>query len=169
MQAVHEFGHVLGAWMTGGHVTRVVLYPLSFSRTDFLHNPHPLIVVWSGPIAGVVIPFLLWGIAVAARMRFAFVLRLYAGFCLLANGLYIGAGAFNSTGDCGEMLRHGSPLWQLLTFGALAVPMGLWMWHRQGLYFGLGSAKRSVDRITTYGVLAVCLLLLMLEFVLGRQ
>ena len=28
MQVVHEFGHVLAAWATGGEVTRVVLQPL---------------------------------------------------------------------------------------------------------------------------------------------
>jgi len=33
MQAVHEFGHVLGAWLTGGRVERVVLSPLTISRT----------------------------------------------------------------------------------------------------------------------------------------
>jgi predicted Zn-dependent protease len=34
MQAVHELGHVLGAWWTDGDVSRVVLHPLSISRTD---------------------------------------------------------------------------------------------------------------------------------------
>ena len=34
MQAVHESGHVIGAWMTGGRVERVVLHPLTISRTD---------------------------------------------------------------------------------------------------------------------------------------
>ena len=34
MQAVHEAGHVLGACMTGGRVSQVVLHPLTISRTD---------------------------------------------------------------------------------------------------------------------------------------
>ena len=34
MQAVHEAGHVLGARVTGGRVERIVLYPLTISRTD---------------------------------------------------------------------------------------------------------------------------------------
>ena len=29
MQAIHEVGHVLGAWLTGGRVARVVLNPVS--------------------------------------------------------------------------------------------------------------------------------------------
>jgi hypothetical protein len=48
MQAVHESGHVLGAWLTGGQVARVVLNPLTISRTDVRENPKPLIVVWAG-------------------------------------------------------------------------------------------------------------------------
>src|SRR4051794_27203810 len=61
MQAVHELGHVVGAWLTGGRVARVVLHPLTISRTDFDKNPHPLIVVWAGPILGCVLPLAAWG------------------------------------------------------------------------------------------------------------
>src|SRR5207244_10528916 len=90
MQAVHESGHVVGAWLTGGRVDKVVLHPLTISRTDLAHNPHPLPVVWAGPIVGIVIPLLLWASAARLGMPGTFVLRFFAGFCLLANGLYIG-------------------------------------------------------------------------------
>src|SRR5262245_57164104 len=86
MQAVHESGHVLGAWWTGGRVAQVVLQPLTISRTDLADNPCPLVVVWAGPVVGVVVPLLLWGLAAAAGLPGAFVLRFFAGFCLLANG-----------------------------------------------------------------------------------
>src|SRR5262245_54944081 len=95
MQAVHELGHVLGAWMTGGRVEKVVLFPLTISRTDLSENPHPLVVVWAGPIVGIVLPVAAWGIAVACRVGEAFLLRFFAGFCLLANGLYIAIGSFD--------------------------------------------------------------------------
>src|SRR4051812_1282250 len=68
MQAVHEFGHVLGAWFTDGQVTRVVLHPLTISRTELAHNPSPLIVVWAGPVVGIAGPLLLWAIAAAQRL-----------------------------------------------------------------------------------------------------
>src|SRR5947209_16580674 len=101
MQAVHESGHVLGAWLTGGRVARVVLHPLTISRTDLVSNPNPLAVVWAGPVVGAVAPLGLWGLAAAARLTAAFVLRFFAGFCLLANGLYIGVGSLDRIGDCG--------------------------------------------------------------------
>jgi hypothetical protein len=79
-----------------------------------------------------------------ARLSFAFVLRFFAGFCLVANGLYIGLGSFGRVGDCGEMLRHGSPPWHLWLFGAITVPAGFWLWHGLGPAFGLGiSEKRN--------------------------
>ena len=48
MMWVHELGHVVNAWLCGGHVERVVLHPLRFSRTDLLVNPHPLVVRGAG-------------------------------------------------------------------------------------------------------------------------
>jgi hypothetical protein len=169
MQAIHEAGHVFGAALTGGRVTRVVLNPLTISRTDLADNPRPLVVVWSGPLFGVSAPLFIWGVAVAARVQWAFVLRFFAGFCLLANGLYIGVGSINSVGDCGEMLQYGSEPWHLWLFGAVTTPMGLWMWHQQGPHFGLGSAKGEVNCRVAYGSLVVCLMLLGLGFALGGE
>ena len=167
MQAVHEFGHVLGAWLTGGQVATVVLHPLTISRTDLVHNPHPLFVAWAGPVIGVTLPVILWGIAACLRIPGAFVLRFFAGFCLIANGLYIAFGSIDRIGDCDEMLRHGSAAWQLWLFGAMAVPEGLWLWNRQGIHFGLASAKGQVDVGVAYGCLVVACLLLILGFLVG--
>ncbi len=169
MQAVHESGHVLGAWLTGGQVSRVVLHPLTISRTDLAENPGPLIVVWAGPLFGVVAPLLLWAGAAVARCSCAFALRFFAGFCLLANGLYISLGSFDNVGDCREMLRHGSQAWQLWLFGAVAAPAGLWLWHGLGSQFGFGKAKGQVNRIVAYGSLAACIALLALGLVVGRD
>lgn len=167
MQAVHESGHVFGAWLTGGRVSRVVLHPLTISRTDLAENPNPLLVVWAGPIVGAVVPLALWAIAAAVRLPGAFALRFFAGFCLLANGLYIGVGSFDRVGDCGEMLRHGSAMWHLWLFGALTAPIGLWLWHGQGTHFGLGPANGRVSRSTAYGTFVACLALLALGFAVG--
>jgi hypothetical protein len=169
MQAIHESGHVLGAWLTGGRVARVVRNPLTISRTDLADNPRPLIVVWAGPLFGVAAPLLLWGVAAAAGASWAFLMRFFAGFCLLANGLYIGFGSFDRVGDCGEMLRYGSDLWHLWLFGASTAPVGLWLWHRQGPHFGLGPARGQVNRGTAYGSLVACLGLLILGFVVGGE
>jgi hypothetical protein len=167
MQAVHESGHALAGWLTGGRVARVVLHPLTISRTDLDFNPHPLLVVWAGPVAGVLLPLTGWALAAWLRMPGAFVLRFFAGFCLIANGAYIGLGSFDEIGDCGEMLRQGSPIWLLWLFGAATMPAGLWLWHRQGSHFGLGLAAGRVSRGVAYATLAGCVGLVLLEFLLG--
>jgi hypothetical protein len=169
MQAVHESGHVLGAWLTGGHLDRVVLHPLTISRTDLVENPSPLVVVWAGPMIGVVAPLLIWLVAQKARLPEAFLVRFFAGFCLVANGLYIGVGSFGRIGDCGEMLRRGSAIWQLWLFGIVTVPVGLWLWHEQGSYFGLGHAGGRVSRRAAFTSLTVCVALVILGFIVGGQ
>jgi hypothetical protein len=167
MQAVHEAGHVLAAWLSGGHVARVVLYPLTISRTDVDDNRAPLFVVWAGPVFGVAAPLALWLLAAAARLPGAFVLRFFAGFCLIANGAYIAVGSFDRVGDCGVMLQHGSAPWQLWLFGAVTVVPGFWLWHRQGPAFGLGRGQVSAG--VAYGTLVVCVGLVALGFVIGGE
>jgi hypothetical protein len=169
MQAIHEFGHVLGAWLTGGEVARIVLHPLTISRTDLAHNPHPLLVVWAGPAIGVLFPLILWTLAAAVRLPGAVVLRFFAGFCLIANGLYIGVGSFDRIGDCGQMLQHGSVLWHLWLFGAVTAPLGLWLWHRQGPHFGLGPARGQVSAGVAYASLIVCGLLVILGLLIDGE
>jgi hypothetical protein len=150
-------------------VVRLVLHPLTISRTYLAENPYPLVVVWSGPLFGAIVPLCLWSVAAALRLPGAFLLRFSAGFCLLANGLYIGVGSFDRVGDCGEMLRHGSEPWQLWLFGAVTVPVGLWLWHRQGPHFGLGSANGQVSRCAAYASVAVCVALLAIGFTVGGE
>jgi len=169
MQAVHELGHVVGAVLTGGRVERVVLSPLTISRTDVAHSPHPLAVVWAGPIVGVVLPLAFWGVAAAFHARGAYMLRFFAGFCLVANGIYIGMGSFERIGDCGEMLRSGSALWHSWLFGLATVPLGFWLWHRQGVHFGLRPARKPVDLVVAYVTFAVFIALLVLGFAVGGE
>jgi hypothetical protein len=169
MQAVHEFGHVIGAWLTGGQVVRVVLHPLTISRTDLAANPRPLLVVWAGPVLGCLLPLAAWAVATILRWRWAYLLRFFAGFCLLANGAYIGVGAFDQVGDAGVMRQHGSPLWVLLLFGAMTAPPGLWLWHRQGPHFGMGPAKGQVSPGAAYGCLAALVILIAIGLAIGGE
>jgi hypothetical protein len=155
MQIVHELGHGAGAWLTGGVIERVVLHPLAISRTDVAPNPQPLIVVWAGPIVGTVAPAASWLVAAAARWRRAWLVRFFAGFCLLANGLYIGIGSWQGIGDAGDMLRHGSPVWTLWLFGLATAPAGLALWNGLGPHFGVASDAPPIDRPATYASLGL--------------
>ncbi len=152
MMAVHELGHVVGAVITHGHVTCVVLHPMAISRTDVHPNPNPAVVVWLGPIIGCLLPLGLQ-LLIPSRIK---ILRsaatFFAGFCLLTNGAYIAVGSFDRVGDCGEMLRTGTPLWLMIAFGVITIPSGLLLWHRLG---SLTQFLASPDIITPRSVWVV--------------
>jgi hypothetical protein len=156
MQAVHEFGHVLGAWATGAEVVRVALHPFIISRTDIGISPHPLIVVWAGPVIGVLLPLFAFLIAWASKSPGIYLFRFFAGFCLIANGVYIAFGPGDGAADSGVMMQHGAARWILILFGAMTIPTGFFLWHGQGKYFGLGKAGGRVSR----GAVAASVLLL---------
>jgi len=166
VQAVHELGHAVGAWITGGQVVRMVLHPGTISRTDVEPNPHPL--VWAGPLVGVFFFFFTWALFAAAKLPASF-LRLLAGFCLIANGAYIGLGSFRKIGDCGVILRNGSPLWLLWLFGIVTIPAGLCLLDGTRDYFGFGAAgmlnSLRTSVVTTIGLM----ILAMFEFLLSTS
>jgi hypothetical protein len=162
MQAAHETGHVLGALLTGGEIAAVILHPLTISHTELIDNPHPLVVVWAGPLVGVTLPLALWGLLAVTGASGSFVARFFAGFCLIANGAYLGVGSFFGSGDCGEMFRQGSPAWCLRAFGAITVLIGFWLWNGQGPRFGLGIARGTVDHRVARATLIVFLLLVLI-------
>ncbi len=169
MTTVHEAGHIVAAWATGGRVVRVVLHPLAIPRTDVAPNPRPLVVVWGGPIVGAAVPLALWGLLHALRCGSAYLWRFFAAFCLVANGGYLAAGSLMAAGDAGDMLRLGTPVWLLWAFGALCVPLGLRLWHRQGKFFGLGRDALLVSARSAYGTAAVLVLLVVAQVLLGAR
>ncbi|MGI9517024.1 MAG: M50 family metallopeptidase [Pirellulaceae bacterium] len=132
MQAVHEFGHVAAALFSGGTVQRVVLSPLEISRTDVEPNPWPGLVVWAGPLVGCLLPLVVWLCAGRVPELVSKSLQFFAGWCLIANGGYIGLGTVERIGDCGEMLRTGTPPGVMVGFGLATVAAGLYLWHRLG-------------------------------------
>ncbi len=167
--AVHELGHVIAGWATGGTVTKVVLHPLTFSRTDVNPSPEPLIVVWAGPIVGIGLPLLIWGLFFKLKIPGRFLTRFFAGFCLIANGTYLGIGSLDNVGDAGELLSYGSPAWMLWIFGIITVPLGLLLWHGMGPKFGLGESKGHVDEWAAYVSLGLFVVLFLVTFLISPR
>jgi hypothetical protein len=168
-QAEHELGHVTGAWLTGGKVTKVVLHPYTISRTDVEPNPHPLFVVWAGPVVGTVLPLLAFLVAAWARAPDIYLFRFFAGPCLIANGCYIGFGWIDQAGDAGVMLVHGAERWTCILFGLATAPRGLHLWHRQGSHFGLGPSRRNVKRSAVIDSAALFFAIVLLELAFSSR
>lgn len=173
MQIVHECGHAVGAWLTDGRVVRVVLHPLAISRTDVNPNPVPAVVVWLGPIAGCCLPILTAclltqihrcnAMHATAKLwqRASSMGWFFAGFCLIANGAYLVFGTLDRVGDCGEMLRTGTPAWAIYSFGTLAIVLGFSCWQQLGSFRDwFNSQERSQSEAVAISVATMLLVAL---------
>ena len=128
--ATHEAGHVLHALLAGGTVDRVVLPLWGFSRTDVTGGGSRTFIVAGGPLWGVLLPAMLSGVVSVMRGSLPTWLRFFCGFCLAANGAYIGVGWLEPTGDAGELRSLGVPIAVMVALGATSFACGLWMWRR---------------------------------------
>jgi hypothetical protein len=167
MQAVHELGHVAAAWISGGRVDKVTLHPAAISYTELATNPHPLFVVWMGPLVGVSLPL---ATAAVARWRMLpgwYLAQFFAGFCLVANGAYLAFGSFGAIGDAGDMLRFGTPTWLLWLFGAVTIPTGFLLWNGLGPHFGLPPRHGEVNRGAAYVALSLVVAIVVVELILA--
>jgi hypothetical protein len=134
MQAVHECGHVFAAWCSGATVERVVLLPISHTETSNVE--HPLFVYGAGALFGAIFPVLLWLMINGLHWKTAYLFRFFAGFCLVANGAYIGCDvSITGPTDAGLLIDHGVQRWALLLFGIFCVSGGLVLWHGQSRFF----------------------------------
>lgn len=163
MMVVHELGHIALAWLTDGAVQQVILHPLAISSTEVFPNPMPLLVVWAGPIVGCSLPLVLplilprsWSLERKSGWFFA-------GFCLIANGCYIGFGAFERIGDCNDMLEAGTPFVWLLVFGAITVPLGVFIWHRLGSVSEFASDSDLVKPTQAAAMASILLAIILTE------
>jgi hypothetical protein len=163
MQIVHELGHVLAACAGRETVSKVVLHPLVISRTDVSHDRHPLLVIWGGPALGSLLPLVFLAVARSLRLGLVYLFQFFAGFCLIANGVYLGAGSFGGVGDAGDLLRHGTPRWTLILFGLACASLGLSLWNGLGPHFGLGRSRGEVDRRAVRCALGLALIIVLVE------
>jgi hypothetical protein len=167
MMAVHELGHIVHAKLSRGTVERVVLGPFEISRTDVSPNPHPQFVAWGGAIWGTIIPLLLMAVVRFTARTYSYLAEFFAGFCCLANGLYLAAGSFAGVGDAGDLLRHGAARWQLWLFGVPVSILGLWLWNGLGSQFGFSPANKQVDVRVVIGLGLATAIAVLLELLLS--
>ena len=129
MMTVHELGHMLHAWLSGGRVVQVHLPLIGFSQTIVHPNPHEQFVVWGGPIWGILIPLLACGGFRMAGRHVPNLLTFFTGFCLIANGAYLGMGWTKRAGDAADLRRLGVSPAVLIAFGLICMTAGLLAWH----------------------------------------
>jgi hypothetical protein len=90
-----------------------------------------------------VIPVALW--LALRRTRARAILQAFAGWCLIANGVYMAVGWIYRAGDAGELVRLRTPIPVLIAFGIVSAAAGLFLWHR------LGARKQTERRDAEIG------------------
>lgn len=130
MEAVHEFGHVFHAWLTGTQVVDVSIPLLGFSATRVGAGNYETFIVAGGPTWGVAIPVLACGLAYFFAQNVPEPLKFFAGFCLIANGLYLALGCGLPATDAGKLVRMRFSIITLVGLGIFATAAGLLIWHR---------------------------------------
>jgi len=170
MQLLHELGHLVAAWRLGVEIVQFHFGLLTVSHTmldDAGQSQATLLATtWAGPMAGMILPLVIWGIVALFRLREAFLARFLAGFCLVANGCYLLCGPADGYADTGILLANGAMRWQLTVVGIIGITLGFLLWNRQGNNFAIGPTPRPI-RPQSIAVSVICLVTMIL-FALSR-
>jgi hypothetical protein len=158
MMVVHEAGHILHAWLSGGTIRQVVLHPLTISRTELLRNPHPQFVAWGGIVWGTMLPLSAFFMSHLLGLSATHLVRFFAAFCCVSNGAYFVVATIDRCADAGDLVNAGAPAWIVGLVGASLFLLGLRLWHGQSSAFGFGLQKST----TSPGQCAVIIALLVL-------
>ena len=160
MQLLHELGHLFVAWWLGVEVVQFHFGLLTISHTMINEAGQSqatlLAITWAGPVVGMALPLVIWGIVALFRFQEAFLARFLAGFCLVANGCYLLCGTTDGYADTGVLLANGAMRWQLIVAGIIGVVPGFLIWNRQGNNFGIGQTPQQI-RWQSIAASVICL------------
>ena len=147
--AIHELGHALATWATGGCVTRLMLHPFSWSKIFYGSPPTcPLLVEWAGVVFASACGLLL--LALIRRWRGVWTVPLaMTGLCtLVVNGLYLTVDClFLAGGDATSIVSLGTPRPFVLLAGVGLTALGLVVGHLLLPRIGLAATDGIVSRI----------------------
>ncbi len=137
MMLTHELGHVAGGLAGGGVLVVLELRPWHLPYSFFQPDPHPAITLWSGPLAGCVIPLLAalgWN-----RPAVWFV----AWFCVVSNAAYLLLGYFSGDPelDSTKMLATGTHPAVLVIVAATLLGLGYYRFRACCKSLFSGAAK----------------------------
>ena len=120
MLLFHEGGHLLGGFLSGAKLQDYDLVPWRLPYSIHSPDPHPLITLWSGPILGVLFPWMLYRVKKGELTDTVF------SFCLLANGAYLLIGWIQEGTqlDTHRLLESGTSPFLILLYSCLTIIPG---------------------------------------------
>lgn len=121
---LHELGHAIAMWVTGGQVERITLNPFSWSYTYYASTPtHPIFTSLAGVILGTVFAVLLLVMAGLLRNQYLLLLLVITNVVAGAqNGLYTLVDSLVlGGGDATNLIELGVSKFVMIGIGTLLV------------------------------------------------
>lgn len=127
MTFIHESGHIVCGWASGGTLQQADVAPWHLPHSSFDPDPQPLVTLWGGPILGALVP-----LTVALLVRRGW-MWFIAYFCLLANGSYLAVAWFTGERhlDTPKLLHHGAHPATIVAYCVLTIGAGYVGFRRQ--------------------------------------
>ena len=136
---LHELGHAIAMWVTGGIVDRITIAPFSWSYTYYESTPkYPQLTTWSGVLIGAAIGLIVL-LGIRKNTTPYLIPFIFLGFSPLLNGggYYIVDTFISNQGDAFSLLQSGVPKYVVLGVGLLLLAMGVYVViinvHRVGI------------------------------------
>ena len=119
---LHELGHALGYWLSGGTVNAIVMEAPLPAGHVWGSSSSRFMPVWGGIAFGALItPVpLLTARCLSRRSPVRFAAMMVAAFCLAHNGMYLFVGSILPFADASNMISLGAPRWLLFL---LSIPL----------------------------------------------
>ncbi len=147
---LHELGHAIAMWVTGGKVSRIEITPLSWSYTYYGTSPkYPLFTTASGAGIGILLAMiflvLTWKLSSLYAAPFYFV---GAGAFLQNGGYYMSDLLLHTGGDASSLVAHSAALrLPLLILSILVLLPGLFLAIRLLPMIGISSKDSFIVRM----------------------
>jgi len=163
---LHELGHAVAMWITGGIVNRITITPFSWSYTYYGSIPkYPQFTTWAGALLGslfgLIVLFLIRKKATPYSVPF-----LYLGIApmLHGGGYYLLDTFVTKRGDASNLIRSGVPIIVVLAVGFLLAVGGIFFLIKYFYWNGLSPRDTFLHRCIVFGIGVMAYFLLGLIF-----
>ncbi|MEJ5258649.1 MAG: M50 family metallopeptidase [Anaerohalosphaeraceae bacterium] len=168
---LHEIGHALGAWSTGGTVHGVVIHPFSWSYAIIV-SPRNDITTWAGSVLGSLFGILITLSVFKWRSGRLLIPLLVGPVACLCNGSYLVLGSvFHLAGDGSILAARYAPAGAVAAVGLLMLCAGMLLAVLIIPELGFGAADGIVHRtaVLAIGILPYELVILGVQYFGHRQ
>jgi hypothetical protein len=148
---LHELGHAVSMWITGGVVDRITISPFSWSYTYYGSVPkYPNFTTWSGILIGSLFGLVIL-LAIARRPTPYLVPLVFTGVTpmLQGGGYYLIDTFISKEGDAASLIESGIPMTVVLGAAILIATMGVFFVIRFIYWNGIDPGDKISQRALT--------------------